>query len=237
MMAALDMLRPSSAPTRRRTASLVRAAGVLEALTPWALAGPAAILLVGLFILPVAAVFVIALTDWQFGADTFAFVGLANFREVFADPGFRISLTNTIVYVLIVVPAHRASSAFSIALLIESRQQLARLLSRRPFPALHGDARRHGDRLGSAAASDHRPRQPDVRRRRAADRQLAARRGDRAAGAGRDRHLAEPRLRHGAVPRRAEDRSRRTSTTPPTIDGADRWLDRLRTVTLPMLGP
>ncbi|WP_420965406.1 hypothetical protein [Bradyrhizobium sp. B120] len=43
--------------------------------------GPAVVLQLALFFLPVIAVFVIALTDWQFGTRTLAFVGLADLRR------------------------------------------------------------------------------------------------------------------------------------------------------------
>ena len=46
----------------------VRTARSAEAIIAYALAAPALLLLLALFILPVAAVFVIALTDWQLGA-------------------------------------------------------------------------------------------------------------------------------------------------------------------------
>ncbi|MDQ0473098.1 carbohydrate ABC transporter permease, partial [Labrys wisconsinensis] len=100
-------------------ASVIGRLRLADALVAYALAGPAFLLLVLLFFLPVVAVIVIALTDWQFGARTLAFVGLANFREVFADEGFRASLVNTLVYVLIVVPG-TVVLGLIIALLIES---------------------------------------------------------------------------------------------------------------------
>ncbi|WP_225709280.1 carbohydrate ABC transporter permease [Bradyrhizobium cenepequi] len=63
--------------------------------------------------------FIIALTDWQFGARSLSFVGLAKFRELFADAGFGASLLNTFVYALIVVPG-TVVLGLLIALLIES---------------------------------------------------------------------------------------------------------------------
>src|SRR5215472_12031199 len=49
------------------------------------LAGPALLLLLALFLLPTLSIFVIAATDWQFGAQTLAFVGLDNFSALFAE--------------------------------------------------------------------------------------------------------------------------------------------------------
>ena len=107
--------RPENALGRKRAFGDALAAGLL--------AGPAVLLLLALFLLPTLAVFAIAVTDWQFGARSLSFVGLKNFAELFADPVFRRSLVNTIVYVLIVVPA-TVGLGLLIALLIESGQRL-----------------------------------------------------------------------------------------------------------------
>lgn len=55
------------------------ASAVGEALSAYCLAGPAAFLLLCLFVLPIGGVLVIAVTDWQFGARTMSFVGHATF--------------------------------------------------------------------------------------------------------------------------------------------------------------
>ena len=107
--------RPATALARKRAFGEALAAGLL--------AGPAVLLLFALFLLPTLAVFAIAVTDWQFGARSLAFVGLKNFAELFADPVFRRSLLNTVVYVLIVVPA-TVGLGLLVALLIESGQRL-----------------------------------------------------------------------------------------------------------------
>src|SRR5688500_7312853 len=72
-----------------------------------------------LIIGPALAVFVMALTNWQFGAGQLSFVGIENFRMLFADPAFYESLTNTFIYTLIVVPG-TVCAGLAIALLIES---------------------------------------------------------------------------------------------------------------------
>ncbi|TCU32826.1 carbohydrate ABC transporter permease [Rhizobium azibense] len=97
----------------------LRARGRREMLVAWLLTAPALILLVALFFLPVVGVFTIAVTDWQFGASALSFVGLANFREVLADDGFHASLMNTVVYVLTVLPG-TVGLGLAIALVIES---------------------------------------------------------------------------------------------------------------------
>ncbi|WP_407700556.1 carbohydrate ABC transporter permease [Steroidobacter gossypii] len=89
----------------------------------WLLAGPAAFALLALIILPALSVFFVALTDWQFGARTFSYVGLENYHELFADPDFYKSLRNTFVYVLIVVPG-TVLTGLAIALLVESDRTL-----------------------------------------------------------------------------------------------------------------
>jgi multiple sugar transport system permease protein len=95
----------------------------LESLAAIGLAGPAFLLLMVLFLLPALAVFVIAVTDWQFGAKTLSFVGLRNFQALFVDATFRRSFVNTMVFVAITVPLTVALS-LAIALLIESGKSL-----------------------------------------------------------------------------------------------------------------
>jgi multiple sugar transport system permease protein len=83
------------------------------------LAMPAALALMMLFVGPTLLVFVAALTDWQLGADDFSFVGLLNFRVLFEDPDFFASLVNTLLYALMVVPS-TVALGLGVALLIES---------------------------------------------------------------------------------------------------------------------
>lgn len=94
-----------------------------ESLAGYALAAPGFLLLVMLFFLPVLAVFVIAATDWQFGAKTLSFVGLKNFVVLFSDPTFRTSFLNTIVYVGLVVPS-TVTAGLLLALVIERSHSL-----------------------------------------------------------------------------------------------------------------
>lgn len=83
------------------------------------LSAPAVILMVLLLLGPIVAVVVIALTDWQLGQTSMTFIGLRNFAELLSDSGFRTSLANTFIYVLIVVPC-TVLLGLMIALLIES---------------------------------------------------------------------------------------------------------------------
>jgi len=85
----------------------------------WFAVTPALLLLIGLLFGPVAAVVLFSLTDWQLGSATFNFVGIANFRTLFADPTFWKALTNTLVYTAIVVPG-TVLLGLMVALLIEA---------------------------------------------------------------------------------------------------------------------
>lgn len=84
-----------------------------------ALIAPALALMLLLVIGPVLAVFAMSFTDYQLGAGAFAFVGLDNYRALFADRVFWRSLTNTLVYVGVVVPGS-LGLGLGLALLIEA---------------------------------------------------------------------------------------------------------------------
>ncbi len=84
---------------------------------------PATLLLIALLFAPALAVAVVALTDWQLGATTLHFVGLENFKALFADPVFWTALKNTFLYVLIVVPG-TVVLGLIVALLIEASPRL-----------------------------------------------------------------------------------------------------------------
>lgn len=206
-----------------------------ETFAAWSLAGPALLLLVILFFLPVFAVFAIALTDWQFGASSLSFVGLANFREVFADEGFRASLVNTILYVVIVVPG-TIILGLAIALLIESGKSARafyRAIHFLPFMAT----------LTAMAIAWEALLHPTI----GLVNQTLTGLGLPTANWLRDENTVLPVLAVigiwqnlgyamvlfltglKSIPQDLYDAA--------DIDGADAWLDRLRTVTLPMLGP
>jgi len=84
---------------------------------------PATIFIIVLLLAPVAIVAVMSLTDWQFGAATLDWVGLANYRELWTDMVFRKSLANTLVY-LAIVTLGSIAVGLGVALLIESDSQL-----------------------------------------------------------------------------------------------------------------
>ncbi|WP_342740926.1 sugar ABC transporter permease [Bradyrhizobium sp. B117] len=199
------------------------------------LAGPALFLLLALFFLPVISVFVIALTDWHFGARTLSFVGSANFREVVADQVFRTSLLNTVVYVMIVVPS-TVVLGLIIALLIESRRSCRafyRAIHFLPFMAT----------LGAMAIAWEALLHPTI----GLVNQTLAAIGLPTVNWLRDENTALPVLAMigiwqnlgytmvlfiaglKGIPQDLYDAA--------DVDGADLWFDRLPTVTLPMLGP
>jgi multiple sugar transport system permease protein len=68
-------------------------------------AAPAALLLVLIYIVPVAVLAWLSLTDYQLGAIETRMLGLDNFSRALADPVFRRAILNTFAYVAIVLPA------------------------------------------------------------------------------------------------------------------------------------
>jgi len=67
-------------------------------------AAPAALLLALIYIIPVAVLVWLSLTDHTLGAIETRFLGLDNFARALADPVFRRSIVNTFAYVAIVLP-------------------------------------------------------------------------------------------------------------------------------------
>jgi multiple sugar transport system permease protein len=212
-----------------------RALSGAEALAGYALIGPAFLLLLILLILPTLAVFVMAATDWQFGARSFSFVGFHNFAQLFADAVFRKSLLNTVIYTLIVIPA-TVSLGLIIALLIESGKSL-----RSFYQAVHFLP--YMATLAAMAIAWEALLHPTI----GLVNQAFATLGIPTANWLRNEHTVLPTLAVigiwqnlgfamvlflaglKSIPRDLYDAA--------DVDGADGWFERLRTVTLPMLGP
>jgi multiple sugar transport system permease protein len=235
MAAACEPMRAPRMASVAQPAGGARTQRLATALTGYALAGPALALLLVLFILPVLAIFVLALTDWQFGARAFRFVGLTNFKEVLADPVFRASLTNTAIYVLIVVPGTLVLGLL-IALLIESAKGLRafyRAVHFLPFMAtlaamaIAWEALLHPTigLINQTFAALGLPTANWLRDEATVLPVLAA------IGIWRNLGFAAVLFLAGlkAIPQDLYDAA--------AIDGVELWLDRLRAVTLPMLGP
>lgn len=88
-----------------------------------AMASPAIALILLLLLGPLLGVIALSFTDYQLGSPSFAWIGLANYQEMFADRVFWISLTNTLTYVVIVVPV-AVGLGLGVALLIEGGTSL-----------------------------------------------------------------------------------------------------------------
>ncbi|WP_394890159.1 carbohydrate ABC transporter permease [Mesorhizobium sp. AaZ16] len=100
-MAAVDDISVSpqttQMPTRYRSGGEQAKAGIILAL-------PATLLLAALMVGPAILVLVLSFTDASLGLVSIRFVGLDNYVRMLSDPGFAISLRNTALYVLVVVP-------------------------------------------------------------------------------------------------------------------------------------
>ena len=75
-----------------------------ETLTDLWLTGPAVAAMLLLIVIPVVLVAVLSFTDYQFGARRFDWIGWDNYRELFTDPIGRRAITNTLIYVALVIP-------------------------------------------------------------------------------------------------------------------------------------
>ncbi|MDW6023049.1 sugar ABC transporter permease [Mesorhizobium sp. BAC0120] len=81
---------------------------------------PAFLLLLATVLAPVGILVVLSFTDYELGAVTFRWVGLGNFEQALSDPVFRRSVTNTLLYVAIVLPGG-VLLALLVALLVHGR--------------------------------------------------------------------------------------------------------------------
>ncbi|NUT36591.1 MAG: sugar ABC transporter permease [Hamadaea sp.] len=100
-------------PRRRRLGYERRRAAYL-------MLAPAVIHLVWWIGVPVVATFVLAFTDYDVLAGTIEWVGLANFREIFADDVWNTSIWHTVVYTFFTVPVAMAI-AVVIAVLLNAK--------------------------------------------------------------------------------------------------------------------
>lgn len=91
------------------------------ALAPYAFVAPAVLLLLAFGVLPILVAVPVSLTDLNLSGlvdwSAIEFVGLDNYRRLFADPGFWQALTNTGIFALLGVPAVIVIS-FAVALLL-----------------------------------------------------------------------------------------------------------------------
>lgn len=90
-----------------------------EAIAAWLLTAPAILAFVLMLGLPTLAVVAIAFTDYELGAPSLRYIGLANFAELMEDRGFVTSFRNTAFYVAVTTPASIVGGLM-LALLIEA---------------------------------------------------------------------------------------------------------------------
>lgn len=93
---------------------------VRTALTGIAFALPALVLIVGLVVVPVGLLLLMSFTDFEIGAVKTRWLGWDNFARAMSDPVFRRSITNTLLYVGIVLPLGVLLSLL-IAILVHAR--------------------------------------------------------------------------------------------------------------------
>ena len=76
-----------------------------DGLTAWSLALPATLAMLSLIFVPTLLVALLSITDWQFGARSFDWIGFGNFAEIASDENGRKAVINTLIYVGVVMPA------------------------------------------------------------------------------------------------------------------------------------
>ncbi len=85
----------------------------------WLLMLPAIIAYLLMILLPLLGVLALAFTDYEFGGNSFRWIGFENFADMLKDRTFMASIRNTVVYCLFVVPLS-IGIALLLAILIES---------------------------------------------------------------------------------------------------------------------
>jgi multiple sugar transport system permease protein len=83
------------------------------------LTAPAVLLMLVFLVGPLLCLIALSFTDYQLGAPSISFVGLANYDEMTGDDTVRISIGNTLIYVAIVVPV-AVALGLGAALLIDA---------------------------------------------------------------------------------------------------------------------
>ena len=118
-----ENLRPPAPPGRSRPARR-RFAGSRRGFTGALLVAPAAILIAGLFVVPLALDGWMSLNHWPLlGEHTFA--GLANYRQLFDDSGVRHALLFTVIFTAVIVPLVFGTGLVLAGLLQHSRPGVA----------------------------------------------------------------------------------------------------------------
>ena len=95
------------------------AAARIETRAAWGLAGPTALLMLLLLVVPTLAVLVLSVTDAELGVPEINFLGLDAYTDLLTDRTFLGALRNTAVYVALVAPAS-ILLGLGLAMLIEA---------------------------------------------------------------------------------------------------------------------
>jgi multiple sugar transport system permease protein len=90
--------------------------------TAWMLAGPAALLLVLLYVVPILCLMGLSLTDYELGAVTWRWLGVEHFERALSDPVFRRALVNSFTYVMMVLPTS-VLLGLGLAVLVHARRR------------------------------------------------------------------------------------------------------------------
>jgi multiple sugar transport system permease protein len=105
-----------------RAAAPARAPGRLradDAVAGWTMLAPAGLAYCAVILVPTISVLLLAFTDYEFGATSFRWIGLANFADMLGDRTFAASIRNTVLYTIFVAPLS-IIFALLIAVLIEA---------------------------------------------------------------------------------------------------------------------
>lgn len=76
----------------------------MKFITPWLFLLPAIVILATFLVFPILEAFKWSFLDYKIIAGTGEYVGLANFKEMFADKYFWVALMNTLTFLVIVLP-------------------------------------------------------------------------------------------------------------------------------------
>lgn len=95
----------------------------IEAAAGMGFSAPAFVLLLLVHVVPLGALLWLSFTDYELGAVEIAHVGFGNFAAALADPGFRRSLSNTFLYVSIVLPGSVVFGLLA-AILVHDRKRM-----------------------------------------------------------------------------------------------------------------
>lgn len=98
-----------------------------QARLAYGLVAPATVLIVIIYVLPIAVVVAMSLTDYTLVSDYYEFIGLENYSRMLKEEPFRNALWNTFVYAAFLMPL-AFGLGLVIAIAIQERQQFRSIL-------------------------------------------------------------------------------------------------------------